>query len=83
MSQAREWRQRRAMLVATSTLQRVRLAQQVQSLRGGLRPAPAVSALVLGLAATWAWRRVHRVMPSLLLRVLRAWRDERGEPPAR
>jgi hypothetical protein len=83
VSQARDWRQRRALLAAAATLQRVRLAQQTQSLRAALRPTPAAGALALGLAAAWAWRRrAPHFMPSLLLRVLQAWRAERGGPRA-
>lgn len=55
---AESWVVQRRLLAAQSTLQRVRLAQQLQDWRGSLpSAAPAGVALAIGLGAAWAMRR--------------------------
>jgi hypothetical protein len=72
VSSARQWAAQRRLLVAAATLQRVRLAHQVQTLRATFHPAHAGAALALALAATWAWRG------ATPRRVLRVWRSLRA-----
>jgi hypothetical protein len=57
---ARQLAARRQLLVASATLQRVRLAHEAQTLRDACRPtlwaAPALGAVMLSVRALRLWR---------------------------
>ncbi len=72
MTTSAEWRERRRLLVVQATLQRVRLAYDVHTLRSGLPAASAGPALALGLVAAIVLRRLRS---GFALRgLVRAWR---------
>lgn len=76
MPNAAEWRERRRLLVAQATLERVRLAYQAHTLRSALPVAGAGSTLAMAAGAMLVVARLAagRGIWRRLLRLWRAWR---------
>ena len=81
MPNAAEWRERRRLLVAQATLERVRLAYQAHTLRSALPVAGAGSTLAMAAGAMRGMGAVvvarlaaGRGIWRRLLRLWRAWR---------